>query len=445
MISATQLAFSNDNAALNGDIYDVLFGRAPAVGGQYHTSIAEALLTAKEKEAGGSGLSNDVKYQVMGDAGTALNLPKLWVQLALTDTLGNPVTQLTRGQSVRFTGQVLDGPGGAPVGYNGSANLLVEDSPPIDTPPGPGGDLHPYPFRAGPVYRADLVVTGGTLAGRFVVPLEAREGANGRVRAYATGNAGGAAVPVDAVGSQYAQVVAGPAPSGDNEGPRILLSFAGGALEVRPDALLNVDVTDPSGILITDHTPQNAIVVTLDDNSNTRSDITASFRYAANSFQSGRATFPLPGLAAGPHRIKVSAADNLASGFSAAAHRSSATIDFRVVPSQKLAVARAYLFPDPTHSRGAGGGGQFVVDTPGDTVNVLLRIYTVSGRLIRTLESLGGHDQTQLPWDGLDNEREPLANGVYLFKVNVNGKQVGGPGSTGEHAIAQGRFVVLNR
>jgi len=302
-----------------------------------------------------------------------------------------------------------------------------------------------FPFRAGPIYRADLAVTGGAFTGRFVVPLEAREGANARVRAYAIGRTPGRVPDDDAAGSQYAQLVAGAPPAGDTEGPRILLSFAGGAVAVKPDAVLNVDLYDPSGILITDHTAQNGIIVTVDDNSTTRADITTAFRYAANSYQSGRATFALPGLAPGPHRIRVTAADNLASGFSAAAHRSSAEIEFTVVPSQELNVARAYLFPDPTRSRGPGGGGQFVVDTPGDTVNVLLRIYTVSGRLVRTLKSFGAHDQTQLTWDGLDDEREPLANGVYLFKVNVNGREPGGASKASERAIAQGRFVVLNR
>jgi flagellar hook assembly protein FlgD len=85
-----------------------------------------------------------------------------------------------------------------------------------------------------------------------------------------------------------------------------------------------------------------------------------------------------------------------------------------------------------------------VVDAPGNSIDVLLRIYTVTGRLVRTLKSQGGNNQVQLPWDGLDDERAPLANGVYLFKVNVNGLDSSGANS-GQHASAEGRFVVLNR
>jgi len=55
-----------------------------------------------------------------------------------------------------------------------------------------------------------------------------------------------------------------------------------------------VDLYDPSGILITGHSPQNGIIVTVDGNSTTRVDIHADFRYAANSYQGGRGHVSAP-------------------------------------------------------------------------------------------------------------------------------------------------------
>jgi hypothetical protein len=190
----------------------------------------------------------------------------------------------------------------------------------------------------------------------------------------------------DAVGSLEYTVSPGTPPVGDNSGPTIKLSFPGGTTAVRPDAVLNVDLFDPSGILITGHVLQNAIVVTPDEDVSARVDISPSFRYASNSYQSGNASYPLAGLAQGPHTIQVSAADNLASGINAAQHRSTATISFVVTDNPPLEVQRAFLFPNPIRSGdGPNTGGQFVIDAPGDPVNVLLRIYTVSGKLIRTV------------------------------------------------------------
>jgi flagellar hook assembly protein FlgD len=142
--------------------------------------------------------------------------------------------------------------------------------------------------------------------------------------------------------------------------------------------------------------------------------------------------------------VSVSAADNMAAGLSAGTHRSRAGIDFTVVNEPRLRITHAYLFPNPVAS-GRGGGGTFVVDAPGDSVNVLLRIYTASGRLIRTLRQFGGLGQAQLPWDGLDDEGQALANGVYFFRVHVNPREADGESSPRQKADADGRIVILNR
>ena len=444
VVSSTELAFSFQNAELDRVFYHSIFGRDTTVQsptfGQYHVGVAEALLEAK------TGSTNNQKYQLMGDAATRLNLPRHWVELTLKDSDGNVVDTLQRGGIFRFEGRVLDQPGGTLVPFTGSAAILIEDSAPIDTTFAcTFCNREPYPFRASPMFSGDARVLAGSFGGRFVVPLDAILGPRARARGYTIGAAAGIASATDAAGSDAFTLVAGVPPAGDDAGPLVGLSFAGGSTAVRPDAELRVDLSDASGILITGHTIQNGIIVTVDDNSNTRVDITSSFRYSANSYQAGTARFRLPGLAAGPHSISVSAADNLASGINAAQHRASGRIDFEVSASPPLRVQRAFLFPNPTRSGGPGGGGQFVIDAPGDPVNVLIHIYTVSGRLIRTLKSFGGQGQVQIPWDGLDTEGARLANGTYLFMVQVNTRDADGSSSPRARAVGEGRLVVVGR
>jgi len=248
----------------------------------------------------------------------------------------------------------------------------------------------------------------------------------------------------DGAGSLRVNVTPGVPPAGDDEGPRITLAFVGGSTSVRPDAVLQISLFDPHGIMTTGHAPQNSIVVTVDDNTTSRTDVTATFRYAADSYQSGNASFQLPNMAQGAHRIKVSAADNLASGLTAVQHRSAATIEFQVVSTPTLRITRTFLFPNPVRSRG-GGGGVFVVDAPGDSINVLIRVYTVAGKLVRVLNQLGGIGQAQVAWDGRDAEGDPLAQGTYLYKVYVGGREADGRTSPRRIATAEGRFIVLNR
>jgi hypothetical protein len=447
VISATEIAYSNLNVVLNYELYDQLFHRTPA-GGQYHESIAEALFIAKMNTAFDVdfNVTNNSKYQVMGDAATRLVLPRLWVSLTLhaCETCAPAITEVQRGTTVYFRGRVFeDSSATTPVALDGVADVLIEDSAPLDhAPTDPSVEFW---FRAGPMFRGDVAVTAGNLQGSFVVPIEAQGGPRGRVRAYVQGRTAGSGFDTDAVGSEYTQVSPGPPVTGDEEGPRITLSFASGTTTVRPDAQLRVDLQDPSGILITGHTVQNGIVVTLDDNTTARVDITSSFRYRNGSHTTGTAYWNLPNLSPGPHSIRISAADNLAAGLSAATHRSSATIGITVAETPPLQIVNAYLFPNPTGSGRAKSGGQFVVDALGDSVNALLRIYTVSGRMVRSLESFARQGQIQIPWDGLDHEGQALANGTYLFRVQLNLRDPQGESSAERKTAAEGRFVILNR
>jgi hypothetical protein len=213
---------------------------------------------------------------------------------------------------------------------------------------------------------------------------------------------------------------------------------------VRPDATLQINLFDDHGIMTTGHAPQNSIIVTVDDNTTSRSDVTQTFRYAADSYQSGTASFQLPGLAPGAHKISVQAADNLATGLNAVQHRSSAALDFEVVNTPTLKVERTFMFPNPVRSGGPGSGGVIVVDAPGDSINVLIRMYTAAGKLIRELRQMGGIGQVQVPWDGLDHEGDRLAQGTYLYKVYAGIRQSDGKTSPRQNATAQGRFVVLS-
>ncbi len=448
VISATEIAFSIFNAQMVDSLFERLFQR-DSTSGQYHQAVTQSLLTAKLSTLSqGGDITNNEKYGLMGDAGLRLNLPQLWVDVGLYDATGTTrLAEMKGGQTVSVRGRVLDRPGGSPVAYTGIVDLLIEDSQPRPTTPpcdyDPSCATTQYDFKAGAIYRGNLAVTGGVFSGKFVVPLEAQNGPRGKLRAYVSGLPGAASI-ADGAGSIRVQVSAGTAIAGDTEGPNIALSFAGGVTTVRPDATLRIDLSDPSGILTTGHTIQNGIVVTVDNNTTARTDVTSSFRYAAGSYTTGTAFYTLANLAPGSHTVSVSAADNMAAGLTAFQHRASAALAFDVVDNPPVQIRNAYLFPNPTESGRRTSGGTFVVDGPGDSVNVMVRIFTVSGRLIRQLTSFGQFGQVQIPWDGRDAEGYPLANGVYLFKVYVNGRDAQGRSDPRQHVAADGRLVILN-
>ena len=50
-----------------------------------------------------------------------------------------------------------------------------------------------------------------------------------------------------------------------------------------------------------------------------------------------------------------------------------------------------------------------------------IKIYTVAGRLIKDISSLARVGFNQIYWDGRDNDGEYMANGIYLYKLIVEG------------------------
>jgi len=53
-------------------------------------------------------------------------------------------------------------------------------------------------------------------------------------------------------------------------------------------------------------------------------------------------------------------------------------------------------------------------------LNVTIRIYTVTGRIIKELVQNNIPDKfVTVPWDGKDNDGDYIANGTYLYKVII--------------------------
>lgn len=442
VVAATEIGFSFANTTLNKRLYSYLF-RRPGDEPGFPIPLGVALQSAKRFVIS----ENSRRYPLLGDPGTVLAAPRLWADVQIFDATGSPLTQMARGQTVEARGAVFDNPGYPDVRpFDGSATLLIEDAAPADTAVYPAGcPFSPVDYYAqrAPVYRGDVSVKNGQFKATFVVPGDAKLGPYGRVRAYLHGSVGGATPDSDGVGSLDVPIVTGTLPSGDDAGPSITLSFPGGATDVRPGTQLRADIGDPSGVLITGHNPANSIFVTLDGNTNNRTDITSTFRYASNSYQQGTAFFVLPNdIALGAHEIAVNAADNLAVGVQAARHRSKASLQFTVSDNPSLRINRTFAFPNPTP---AGTPLRIVVDVQGGPVNCLIRIYTVSGRLVRTLKVFGGLGQMQIPWDGLDDQGQSLANGVYLYRVQINGQEADGTSSPTQISSTDGRIVFVNR
>jgi hypothetical protein len=81
----------------------------------------------------------------------------------------------------------------------------------------------------------------------------------------------------------------------------------------------------------------------------------------------------------------------------------------------ELKIAQVYNYPNPFTE-----GTNFTFKLTQVPDEVVIRIYTVAGRLIREMKKSSTElnaDFNYLPWDGRDQDGDLIANGVYLYKV----------------------------
>ena len=119
-------------------------------------------------------------------------------------------------------------------------------------------------------------------------------------------------------------------------------------------------------------------------------------------------------LAPGQHSVTVSAFDVFNNSTEASA-------SFDLESSEQLSLMDVYNYPDPFRSNTAFTFRRTAVGGAGEPVNVKIKVFTLSGRLIKTILAYGLTETfVKIEWNGLDEDGNRLANGVYLYEVIVS-------------------------
>lgn len=402
--------------------------------------LGDALRLTKNTDVGAQG--NNHKFGLLGDPAMRLGLPERPV--AITEVNGAPVSStggglpphrssvLRANELAEVRGQVLTPAGLPDPAFDGVVEVVVFDAArEVELDP----ELYccytdgSFTVRTDRIYRGRATVRGGQFVARFVVPRDVSySGLPGRISAYVASD--GAAV--DGVGATEDVIIsptAGP-PLDDHEGPRMRLflndsTFVDGGL-VGPEPTLIVRLSDEHGINTVGSGVGHDLLVTFDDDPASAVDVSRFYEGDLDSYQSGTVRFPLPEQAPGPHTLRVTAWD-------VANNSSSATLSYVLGEGGTLALRNVYNYPNPTP-----GPTRFIFEhnqAPGTLARVQLRIYTLAGRPVRTIEleePLSG-GLVQIPFDGLDEDFDRLASGVYLYRVRVAVDQPDGGTAVTEH------------
>ncbi len=95
------------------------------------------------------------------------------------------------------------------------------------------------------------------------------------------------------------------------------------------------------------------------------------------------------------------------------------TVSYDVIVSGELVLKDLNNFPNPMRNE-----TNFVFEIGGGDIsgNFKIKIYTVSGRLIKILDNPVNIGLNQISWDGKDDDGELVANGTYLYKLTSEGE-----------------------
>ncbi len=419
LLTTTRVVTANDNQLLVNSTVSHLF--TPKANGKMPT-IGEALQVAKDSAY--AGIENSRKYALLGDPTMKLAYPTYNI---LTSSINGNLTTSTSSDTLRalqrvtITGYIADDNGNTISDFNGTIYPTVFDKADILKTLANDADSYESSFsiRKKILFKGQASVINGKFSFSFVVPKDINYTfGQGKLSYYAKSDN-----LLDASGHQNNIVIGGSVANApeDNEGPEVLVymnteQFArGGITDNNPKIL--VQLYDENGI----NTVGNGIghdltsKVLAPDQSEDAYVLNDFYESKKDDYTKGTAIYPLKDLESGIHTIKVKAWDTYN-------NPGEGETEFIVAETADMALAHVLNYPNPFTT---STNFQFEHNLPYQNLDIQVQIYTVSGRLIKTIDrTIGAEDNTgyrvnDLHWDGLDEFGDRIGRGVYIYKIFV--------------------------
>lgn len=416
VVSATRKVYQGANAALNQGMYLRMFSRGP-----FGRLTVERPATALflYKVASGDSDPNDLKYVFMGDPTMRLQYPSLHAMIdsingERVDSLGgSPRTtpvQLRSLSQISVSGTVRGTQNDVDPAFGGRTTMIMNDATRLQTIVNfyPGANWS-YVATGGTIFRGENTVLNGRFRSTFIVPKDVSYSdstTRGRLVAYLSG------AGADGVAFTSNVRVAGADSAARNDGHGPLIDIYLNSRDFRPgdmiyeNPVLYVDLRDSNGINTSGTGIGHRIEAWVNGSLQSK-DLTDYYSSKLDNYREGTVQYLLKDLPQGRNSLRVRAWDSFNNS-------SSGETFFTVASGDGLTLADVLNFPNPFSDATLFTFRQNQ-STP---LNVTIKIFTVAGRLIQTIDSMtNGEPYIRIPWDGRDRDGDRIANGVYLYKV----------------------------
>ena len=376
-------------------------------------SISESLVKTKNS------YSNFQKFFIyhFGDPVKKLAIPKPNVKITKMNgiDISQSLDTLKALSKVRFEGVVTDNSNNTLSDFNGNLSTTVFDKP-IDkvTLDNDGfGIVNTFDSQESKLFRGLASVENGNFNFEFIVPRDVKVAyGNGKLSFYASNNV------QDKAGFNNEVIVGGineNAPE-DTIGPEIQLfmndeSFLDGA-NTNASPNLIAKLSDLSGINTSLTAVDHDIVGILDGDESNPIIMNNFYQTELDDFTKGKVIYRLRDLSVGQHTLKLKAWDTYNNS-------SESLLNFIVVSDTSITLDNVLNYPNPFVNYTEFW---FNHNKPNEPLEVQVQIFTVSGKLIKTINQqvqTMGNLVRNIVWNGLDDYGNKLGKGVYIYKLKV--------------------------
>lgn len=416
-LTSTRTVYSNSNLKINDSFYTYAFLRN--TDGTYYC-LGDIMKATKNSST--SGVYNR-NYSFLGDPSMKISYPLQ--NMIITAVNGNPVSSvpdtLKALSKVTLDGLVQDYTGTILSTYNGVAKITIFDKPvTVPTLGSFGSTKTTFKLQNNIIFDGLVTVSNGTYKVSFIVPKDISYNYDyGKISLYSeltsgTNDAGGYLSNVIIGGSNAS------APE-DKIPPTVKLylndpSFVSGGV-ARENPVFFADVADENGINVSSAGIGHEITLVMSNNSEVQI-LNKYYSASKDDYSKGKVEFPLKDLSPGTYSLRFKVWDTYNNS-------TEETLEFTIEATSKIQLSHVLNYPNPFTTNTTF---HFDHNRFGDNLMVQVQIYTVSGKLVKTLDETifnSPSHVSNLTWDGLDDYGDKIGRGVYVYKLKIRSLQDG--------------------
>jgi len=409
MITTTREVFISTGQTFNEQLMKTLLDDDNS-----NLSIAQALAKAKNNFT-----DSEQKFFIynFGDPAAKLAIPEANVRITKMNgkSISQQIDTLKALSKVSFEGIVTDNNDNILPNFNGTVSTTIFDKPINKTTLDNDnfGVFLEFDSQESKLYRGKSSVTNGAFTFDFIVPKDVKVAfGKGKLSFYAENSV------IDKSGYSFDVTVGGINENAivDNTGPEIKLflndeSFIdGGNTNTSPNLIAHL--FDSSGINTSITAVDHDIIGILDGDQSNPIVLNDFYETELDDFTNGKVSFKLRNLKVGNHTLEVKACDTYN-------NCSKSSLNFMVVSDAIFNLENVLNYPNPFVNYTEFW---FNHNKPNEALEVQVQIFTVSGKLVKTINQsviTSGTLSRSIAWNGLDDFGNKIGKGVYVYKLKV--------------------------